>query len=147
MENGESGTLACYTDGASRGNPGPSACAYIIVTAHGDVAEERGIFLGPGTNNEAEYRGLIAGLAAAGRLGAINLEVFSDSELMIRQMTGAYRVSSPRLRPLHNEAQALTRHFRTVTFRSVSRNHPMIGRADRLCNQLLDAQENRPDRW
>ena len=140
MKNREPDTFACYTDGASRGNPGPSACAYILVTSRGDVAEERAFFLGQGTNNEAEYRGLIAGLSAARRLGAVYLEVFSDSELIIRQMTGSYRVSSPRLRPLYEEAQVLTRRFGKVTFRSVPRDHPLIGRADRLCNQVLDAQ-------
>lgn len=139
MEIGQSGTLACYTDGASRGNPGPSACAYILVTAGGEVVEERAVFLGLGTNNEAEYRGLIAGLAAAGRRGAGYVEVFSDSELMVRQMTGTYRVSSPRLRPLYDEAKILARRFREVSFRSVPREHPLIGKADRLCNQVLDA--------
>ncbi len=140
METRESDTLACYTDGASRGNPGPSACAYILMTVRGDVIGERAFFLGRGTNNEAEYRGLIAGLAAAGRMRAVRLEVFSDSELIIRQMNGSYRVSSPRLRPLYHEAQALARHFREVTFRSVPREHPMIVKADQLCNEVLDAQ-------
>jgi ribonuclease HI len=146
MENREFRTLTCYTDGASRGNPGPSACAYILMTRSGDVLEERAVFIGRGTNNEAEYRGLLEGLAAAERLGAVRLEVFSDSELMIRQMAGAYRVSSPRLRPLYEEAQALIRHFREVTFQSVPREHPLIGRADQLCNKVLDAGGGRADR-
>jgi ribonuclease HI len=146
MESRENSTLACYTDGASRGNPGPSAGAYILMTSGGDVVEERAVSIGRGTNNEAEYRGLIAGLSAAKRLGAMRLEVFSDSELMIRQMAGTYRVSSPRLRPLYEEAQALIRHFREVTFQSVPREHPLIARADRLCNQVLDAEGGRADR-
>ena len=146
MESREFSTLACYTDGASRGNPGPSACAYIIVTCGGDVVEERAIPAGRGTNNEAEYRGLLAGLSAAERMGAVHLDVFSDSELMIRQMAGTYRVSSPRLRPLYEEAQALIRHFREVTFQSVPREHPLIARADRLCNQVLDTGRGRADR-
>lgn len=146
MENREFRTLTCFTDGASRGNPGPSACAYILVTGNGDVLEERAVFIGRGTNNEAEYRGLLEGLAAAERLGCVHLEVFSDSELMIRQMAGTYRVSSPRLRPLYEEAQALIRQFREVTFQSVPREHPLIGRADQLCNQVLDARGGRADR-
>lgn len=145
MEHRESGIATCYTDGASRGNPGPSACAYILTTGSGDVAEERAVFLGWGTNNEAEYRGLITGLAAAHRMGASRLVVCSDSELVIRQMNGSYRVASPRLRPLHDEAEALTRLFREVRFRSVPREHPMIGRADSLCNQILDEQGGRKD--
>jgi ribonuclease HI len=146
MERREISTLACYTDGASRGNPGPSACAYILVTSSGDVVEECAVPLNRGTNNEAEYRGLLAGLSAAERLGTARLEVFSDSELMIRQMAGTYRVSSPRLRPLYEEAQALIRHFREVTFQSVPREHPLIARADRLCNQVLDAGRGRAER-
>lgn len=145
MESREFSTLACFTDGASRGNPGPSACAYILVARGGDVVEERAVFIGRGTNNEAEYRGLLEGLAAAERREAVRLEVFSDSELMIRQMAGTYRVSSPRLRPLYEEAQVLIRHFREVTFQAVPRDHPLIGRADQLCNQVLDARGGRAD--
>jgi ribonuclease HI len=138
MEHTDNRTLSCYTDGASRGNPGPSACAYILVTKTGDVREEQRIPLGDGTNNEAEYRGLIAGLTAAARYGCRNLVLFSDSELMIRQMQGKYRVLSPRLRPLHEQAQALLSLFDEVTFRAVPRDHPFIVRADQLCNQALD---------
>ena len=141
MEQNNIRTLACFTDGASRGNPGPSAYAYVLVSIDGQVVEEGSGFLGRRTNNEAEYQALIAGLTAAGRLGATSLEVYSDSELMVRQMTGSYRVSSPRLRPLYQEAQALTRHFRGVTFRPVSREHPLIVRADRLCNRVLDMHQ------
>jgi ribonuclease HI len=143
MEQYKTGTLACYTDGASRGNPGPAAFAYILVAGHGEVVEEGSGFLGRATNNEAEYRALIAGLSAAGRLGSSDLLVCSDSELVVRQMTGAYRVSSQRLRPLYMEAQALTGHFRAVTFRSVPREHPFVARADLLCNQVLDMHMDR----
>jgi len=138
MEHSDYPTLSCYTDGASRGNPGPSACAYILVTENGEVIEEQGIPLGNGTNNEAEYRGLLAGLSAATRYRCIHLNLFSDSELMIRQMQGQYRVSSPRLRLLHEQAQALLSLFIEVTFRSVPREDPFIVRADKLCNRALD---------
>lgn len=104
----------------------------------GEVREEQGIPLGEGTNNEAEYRGLIAGLTAAARYGCRNLTLFSDSELMIRQMQGKYRVSSPRLRPLHEQAQTLLSLFNEVIFRAVPREHPFIVRADYLCNRALD---------
>jgi ribonuclease HI len=103
------------------------------------VIEEQGIFLGTGTNNEAEYRGLIAGLSAAGRYRCRNLVLFSDSELMIRQMQGRYRVTSPRLRPLHGQAQTLLSSFTGVTFHAVPREDPFIVRADQICNRTLDA--------
>jgi len=141
--NREGKELCCYTDGASRGNPGPSAGAYILVDREGRVIEERGWFQGTGTNNEAEYRALIAGLTAAAGHGCGILTVFSDSELVVRQMEGCYRVSSSRLRPLHAEAQALLPRCRTVRFRSVPRENPMIRRADRLCNQALDEATGR----
>jgi ribonuclease HI len=131
--------LSCYTDGASKGNPGPSACAYILVTGTGKVIEEQGFSLGQGTNNEAEYRGLIAGLSAAARYQCRNLVLFSDSELMVRQMQGQYRVTSPRLRPLHEQARALLSVFTTVTFHAVPREDPLIVRADQLCNHVLGA--------
>jgi ribonuclease HI len=130
--------LCCFTDGASRGNPGPSAGAFVLVDPGGRVIEERGWFLGEGTNNEAEYRALIAGLTAAAGYDCEFLSVFSDSELVVRQMGGSYRVASPRLRPLHDRAVALLPLFRSVRFQSVPREDPMIRRADRLCNQALD---------
>jgi ribonuclease HI len=103
------------------------------------VIEEDAIPLGQKTNNEAEYQALIAGLSAAARHGGTQVAVFSDSELVMRQMTGRYRVSSPRLQPLYREASLLASRFRRVTYTSVPREHPMIVRADHLCNETLDA--------
>ncbi|HIH27722.1 MAG TPA: ribonuclease HI family protein [Methanoregulaceae archaeon] len=132
-------SLSLYTDGASRGNPGPAACAYILLDTRAMVIEEDAIPLGQKTNNEAEYQALIAGLTAAARHGGTQVAVFSDSELVMRQMTGRYRVSSPRLQPLCREASLLASRFRRVTYTSVPREHPMIVRADHLCNETLDA--------
>lgn len=132
-------SLSLYTDGASRGNPGPAACAYILLDPGDSVIEEEAISLGRKTNNEAEYQALIAGLTAAARHGGTQVAVFSDSELVMRQMTGRYRVSSPRLQPLHREASLLASRFRRVTYTSVPREHPVIVRADHLCNETLDA--------
>jgi ribonuclease HI len=131
--------ISCYTDGASRGNPGPSAGAYLLVDKKGAIFEERGWFLGTCTNNEAEYRALIAGLSAAAGHEPDVIFVYSDSELVIRQMEGSYRVNSPRLKPLHSLAMELCTRFRIVRFRSVSRENPLIRRADLLCNHALDA--------
>lgn len=131
-------SLSLYTDGASRGNPGPAACAYILLDTGANVIEEDAIPLGKKTNNEAEYRGLIAGLSAAARHNASAVAVFSDSELVMRQMTGRYRVSSARLEPLHHEASLLASRFPRITYTAVPREHPMIARADLLCNAILD---------
>lgn len=133
----------CYTDGASRGNPGPAAGAYILVDREGEVFEERGWLLGRRTNNEAEYEALIAGLAAAAGHGCRVLSVYSDSELMIRQMQGTYRVKSPRLLPCHARAREMLSAFERVGFRSVPRDDPLIRRADLLCNQALDAVQGK----
>jgi ribonuclease HI len=130
--------VSCYTDGASRGNPGPSAAAYLLVDQEGTVFEEEGWFLGTFTNNEAEYMALIAGLSAAAGHGFDLLSVFSDSELVMRQMTGSYRVSSPRLKPFHDRAMELVREFRVIRFRAVPRENSLIRRADGLCNRALD---------
>jgi ribonuclease HI len=134
------GEARCYTDGASRGNPGPAAGAFILVDREGKVFKERGWFLGTRTNNEAEYEALIAGLAAAAGYGCTVLFVYSDSEVMIRQMQGTYRVKSPRLFPYHARAKEILLGFKRVSFRSVPREDPLIQRADLLCNQVLDSE-------
>jgi ribonuclease HI len=129
----------CYTDGASRGNPGPAAGAYILVDTDGKIFEERGWFLGTRTNNEAEYEALIAGQAAAAGYGYRVLAVYSDSELVIRQMQGTYRVKARRLLPYHARAWDVLTLFTRVSFRSVPREDPLIQKADLLCNQVLDS--------
>jgi len=115
--------------------PARISCSY----GRDTVIEEVAIPLGQKTNNEAEYQALIAGLTAAARHGGTQVAVFSDSELVMRQMTGRYRVSSTRLQPLYREATLLASRFRRVTYTSVPREHPMIVRADHLCNETLDA--------
>ena len=135
---GEEKPLFLYTDGASRGNPGPSAWAYILLDEHRNIIEERAGSTGRGTNNEAEYHGLIEGLRAALRYGGTSLSVFSDSELVIRQMNGTYRVASPSLIPLYREAQSISGGFAKSEYHSVPRDQPLIAKADRLCNEVLD---------
>lgn len=102
------------------------------------VIAEHGEEIGEATNNVAEYRALIAALQAARDLDATIVTIFSDSELVVRQMTGRYAVKAPGLRPLYREARALTFEFREVSFSSVPRMHPYIQRADQLANQALD---------
>ncbi|MEM2123951.1 MAG: ribonuclease HI family protein [Methanolinea sp.] len=131
-------TLACYTDGASRGNPGPAAAAYLVVDGEGGVVESHSTFLGVKTNNEAEYHAVIAALSAAGKHGAGNVRVYSDSALVVRQLRGEYRVHEPRLRALHAEVRLLERPFAEVEYVHVARDNPWIRLADRMCNETLD---------
>jgi ribonuclease HI len=125
------------TDGGARGNPGPAAFAYVLEAEDGTVLVAHGEAIGTATNNVAEYRALVAGLAKALELGIDELEVVSDSELMVRQMTGVYRVKNDALRQLSLEAARLARQLRTVSYTAVRREHNEL--ADRLVNEALDA--------
>ena len=125
-----------HTDGGARGNPGPAAFAYTIEVSGQPAIEEKG-YLGETTNNIAEYTGLIRALQHAQRLGARRLLLHSDSELIVKQMSGAYKVKHPGLMPLYREADKLRHSFEEVTLRHVRREHNK--RADRLCNEALDA--------
>ena len=124
------------TDGGARGNPGPAAFAYVIEAEDGTVLAAHGEAIGLATNNVAEYRGLVAGLERALELGVDEVEVVSDSELLVRQMTGVYRVKNAALRDLSVEAARLARRLRKVEYRAVRREQNEL--ADRLVNQALD---------
>ena len=126
-----------YSDGGSRGNPGPSAYA-IVVTKDGKTVHEHAEFLGVHTNNYAEYRGLIAGISKALELGANEVEFVMDSQLVIRQMTGQYRVKSPDMLALHEDAKNLASMIPKVTFTNVRRSERLIPRADALLNAEMD---------
>jgi len=132
-------TLRC--DGGSRGNPGPAAYGFVLSDADGREVEARGEFIGVATNNVAEYRALIEGLRAAVEHGASPLEVIMDSELVIRQMTGQYKVKNAGLKPLHLEAKAVAAKLAKVTWGSVAREHNH--RADALVNEALDRATGR----
>ena len=127
-------TLRC--DGGSRGNPGPAAYGFVLTDPAGCEVEARGEYIGTATNNVAEYRGLIVGLVAAAGLGASPLAVVMDSELVIRQMTGQYRVKNEGLKPLHQQARAAAAKLPQVEYSSVRREDN--GRADGLVNEALD---------
>jgi probable phosphoglycerate mutase len=130
-----------HIDGGSRGNPGPAAAGVVVSCADdGAVLHEAGIFLGRATNNVAEYRGLLEGLRSARRLGAQEVQVVSDSQLLVFQMTGQYRVKNEGLKPLHRQATELAAAFRRCSFRHVRREEN--DRADRLVNQALDLRKN-----
>jgi ribonuclease HI len=130
--------LTIYTDGAARGNPGPAAYAYVIKAAGAPPVEEAGC-LGKLTNNQAEYTALVRALERAARLGTHHrLAVHSDSELLVKQMNGEYRVKNEDLRPLYEKAQELRERFAAVTIRHVPR--AANKRADELCNEALDGR-------
>jgi probable phosphoglycerate mutase len=125
------------TDGGSRGNPGPAAYGYVLEADDGTVLDARGETIGVATNNVAEYSGLIAGLAAALERGVDEVEVVSDSELLVKQMRGEYKVKNEALRELVDEAEALERRLGKVTYTAVRREHNEL--ADRLVNEALDS--------
>jgi ribonuclease HI len=126
-----------FTDGGARGNPGPAAYGYVLEDEHGEVLEARGKAIGIATNNVAEYSALLAGLRKAAELGVTELEVVSDSELMVKQMAGQYKVKNAGLRVLWEEALDLARAVGRVHYTAVRREHNEL--ADRLVNDALDA--------
>lgn len=130
------GTWTLRCDGGARGNPGPGALGYALIDPSGREIEARGETLGVVTNNVAEYRALIAGLASAARHRASPLTVCMDSELVVRQMTGEYRVKHAGLKPLHAEAARAVAGLESVRFVAVRREEN--ARADEIVNQTLD---------
>ena len=133
--------LRIFSDGGSRGNPGPSAYA-IVVTENGKIIHELSEFLGVHTNNYAEYRGLIAGLSFAANHGAREVEFVMDSQLVIRQMNGEYKVKSPDMLELYKDAKALASLIPSVKFSNVRRSELLIPRADALLNEEMDRHSN-----
>ena len=126
-----------FTDGGARGNPGPAAFAYVLEAADGTVLAAHGETIGVATNNVAEYSGLVAGLEKALELSVPHVEVVSDSELMVKQMRGEYRVKNEALRDLYEDAIRTARKLRHVEYTHVRRAHNEL--ADRLVNEALDA--------
>jgi probable phosphoglycerate mutase len=124
------------TDGGARGNPGPAAFAYVLEAEDGTVLAAHGEAIGVATNNVAEYRALVEGLRRAVDAGVDELTVVSDSELIVKQMRGEYRVKNAALRALSLEAAALARQVGRVAYTAVRREHNVL--ADRLVNEALD---------
>lgn len=130
------GVLRLYTDGASRGNPGPAGAGIVIFDERGQELFSRGVYLGTCTNNVAEYKALKLGLAEAQRFGAKRLQVHLDSELIVRQLQGVYKVKDAKLQPLYQEVVALLRTFAKTDVTHVRRE--LNRRADELANQGVD---------
>ena len=129
--------LVVHVDGGARGNPGPAAAAAVVSTPDGDVLDEAHEYLGVATNNVAEYRGLLLGLDRARALGADEVEVVNDSELVAKQINGQYKVKHPDMKPLYAAAREALGQFGRWSVRSVPRAQNAA--ADALVNQALDA--------
>ena len=125
------------TDGGARGNPGPAAYGYVLETEDGTVLAAHGETIGVATNNVAEYTALVEGLRKAAELGVEELEVVSDSELLVNQMRGSYKVKNETLKELWRQAMRVATVFDKVTYSAVRREHNEL--ADRLVNEALDA--------
>lgn len=130
--------LALRTDGASRGNPGPAAAGIVIEQVDGTILAQIGQYLGEMPNNQAEYRALILGLRLVTDRRPAAVDIYMDSELVVRQMTGVYQVRDATLQQLYLEAMALVKALPQVTFTHVRRAQNAL--ADRLANQALNAQ-------
>ena len=133
--------VSIHIDGGARGNPGPAACGVVIRDLDADLLlHEAGYFLGVTTNNEAEYQGLLHGLKVALEIGAKDLSIIADSQLMVRQVMGQYKVKAPNLKPLHAKALDLLNQFDHWSFDHVLRH--LNKRADELANRAMDARKS-----
>ena len=132
--------VVVHVDGGSRGNPGPAAAAAVVSSPEGEVLDEAAVTIGRATNNVAEYRGLLLGLERARALGATEVDVINDSELIAHQVNGRYKVKHADMKPLHAEALAALRDFERWSLRPVRREQNAD--ADALVNQALDGERD-----
>jgi ribonuclease HI len=129
-----------FTDGGARGNPGPAAIAFVVLSDKGQVLTSNSRFIGSRTNNQAEYEAVIAALESAAALHVDEVVCHIDSELVVKQLTGEYTVKNAALRKLWNKVQELSRCFRKVSFTNVPRTNIQIQKADALVNEALDRE-------
>ena len=132
-----------YSDGGARGNPGPAAIAFLILSENGQVLTVNSRYLGSHTNNQAEYEALIAALESAVALNAEEVICHLDSQLVVKQLTGEYTVKNSELKKLWNKVGELNRRFKKVSFVSVPRTNIQIQKADALVNEALDKEFRR----
>ncbi len=140
-------TFNTYSDGGARGNPGPAAIGCVLCDEQGNVVHEASKTIGHRTNNQAEYEAMIMTLELAHERRAERLLCHADSELLIFQIQGRYRIKDAHLKVLSEKVRSLISHFKSISFKQVPREHPMIARADKLLNQTLDkAKHQAPGR-
>lgn len=133
-----SSKLRIYSDGGARGNPGPSAIGVVICDDKGNLIQEHKETIGEGTNNVAEYTGVITGLDLAKKLGAKEVDYYVDSELVCHQLNGKYKIKAPHILVLYKKVKERYPHFEKITFTHVPREHEMLRWADKLVNEALD---------
>ncbi|MFM9139227.1 MAG: ribonuclease HI family protein [Solirubrobacterales bacterium] len=129
--------VTVHVDGGSRGNPGPAAAGAVLTSGDGEVLDRTGELLGDATNNVAEYHGLLLGISRARELGATEVEIFNDSELVAHQVNGRYKVKHADMKPLHAEALAALAGFDAWSLTPVRREQN--AEADAIVNETLDA--------
>jgi ribonuclease HI len=132
--------LIVFSDGGARGNPGPAAIAFIILSENGQVLMTKSLFIGSRTNNQAEYEAVIAALESAKALNAEEVTSHLDSELVAKQLTGEYTVKNAELRQMWSKVQELKTHFKKVSFINVPRTNNQIQKVDKLVNITLDKE-------
>lgn len=131
-------TVTIYTDGASRGNPGNSAWAYLILGTGGQELTKQAGYIGKATNNQAEYFAVIRGLQRATEITDQTVDHFSDSQLIVNQLKGEWKVKDQELNKLFGRVKNLEKHFSSVSHTHVPRSHQLLSRVDKLCNMRLD---------
>lgn len=129
-----------YTDGGSRGNPGKSACGYVIYSPDDRIIERAGHYLGIATNNQAEYHGFLTALERAHEMGISKVRLFSDSQLVVNQMNGIYKIRNPELLPIYQDVKAVAETFESISFTHVPRELNKL--ADQEVNRVLDSRED-----
>jgi ribonuclease HI len=129
--------IITYSDGGARGNPGPAAYGVVVEAVNGQQLATYGRYIGETTNNQAEYRGLISALETALKEGGTTIQCFLDSELIVKQMTGEYRVKDAGLKPLFVMAKDLAAQFKSISFTHIPRAKNKL--ADQMVNEALDA--------
>ena len=130
--------LHTFSDGGARGNPGPAAIGYVICSAEGEILKEGAECIGEMTNNKAEYRAMLKAMEVAHTMKGTILLSHADSELIVFQLQGRYRIKDVHLQALAEKVKSTARNFKEITWKQVPREHPMISRADKLLNQALD---------
>jgi ribonuclease HI len=135
--------LMVFSDGGARGNPGPAAIAFLILSENGQILMTKSRYIGLRTNNQAEYEALIAALESAVALNAEEITCHLDSELVAKHLTGKYAVKNRELRKMWNKVQELKKNFKKVSFTNVPRTNNQIQTVDKLVNETLDEESNK----